>query len=321
MSDQAFYNKVKLLLDKLDLVFHQEWDMTRDRLGKNSASDFIDPEGSFLEPEGDRGMAEWKSRDELLHAYRSTVVALMRVERAKTGSQQLMPPSQSTGGQNLSDSSAPVSVYPAAAKPPGQPVPRDSHHDPSVEELARAAAEDEGADEPQQRDRPSSETEKQKADLPEKGADRSPSASKIPAMRIPKPVTGPQGFPSPFSKPVPIQPASTPAVDKPRESEDPNRPSFGERGGASSEDADVEPEVREKFAHLLEGVKSKRIRDFILAEGTNTKTGKPSMIIHIPKRIWLEFAFDYEEGRRILNKYPQRDRELIEFMAATGHSE
>ena len=39
-------------------------------------------------------------------------------------------------------------------------------------------------------------------------------------------------------------------------------------------------------------------------------TGVQTCALPIFENIWLEFAFPYEEGLRILKKYPQRDPEL-----------
>ncbi len=73
-------------------------------------------------------------------------------------------------------------------------------------------------------------------------------------------------------------------------------------------------EVYAQHANLLSGVKYEKHRDFILAEGTNSGTGAPTLVICTLTNDWLEFQFPYEEGQRLLKKYPQRDRELAQLI-------
>ena len=140
-------------------------------------------------------------------------------------------------------------------------------------------------------------------------------------MQWPGPMTAPvaigaatkQGFPNPFAAAVNKKEPKAPAAMQ------------GPETGKSSVKADPAAiraiAAKEKFAYLFPGVETEIIRDFILLEGKNSGTNKPTVIIYTLESIWLEFAFPFEEGSRILNKYPQRDRELIEFMKASGHSE
>lgn len=76
----------------------------------------------------------------------------------------------------------------------------------------------------------------------------------------------------------------------------------------------TDEEILEKHAALLTGVKYQRYRDFVLAEGTKSGTSAPTLIICALTDDWLEFQFPYEEGQRLLQKYPQRDQELAQLI-------
>lgn len=339
MIDATFYKKVKVLLNKLDLVFEQDWANTKRNLDPSVIQHFVDPDATFLEPEGLNTNGQWQSRDELLTAYRSVVVALMKLEQsgklasapvsaqpAQTITSPQQAPSHHAPG--LSQHSEPVNVYPVKSGQeledrqvtPPQQVPAAEQQLPVRDAQAIAQMAAEAVPSLQQ---PQSVSASSVA---------SPSASPKPAapsaIPMPKPGTGPQGFPKFGSakltglQPIkPVKPTSD-TVSEQSAAEKEKAALAANTGKVlfSTDDSKKnEQEVREKFSHLLQGVKSETIRDFILAEGTHTGTGKPSMIIYIPDRIWLEFAFDYAEGQRILNKYPQRDPELVEFMRSSGH--
>lgn len=374
MSDTVFYNKVKTLLDQLDILFHQEWDETLGHLDKSTVEKFVDRDGTFLEPEGEGSQEDWKSRDRFLNAYRGAVVAMMRIERGVTSSQQVQPQAAETKPSRVEDTSAPVSVYPASSllddktatnNPSKAPLdmpeviakkaevraiePLSSSKPASFTEAVKGKASivkddgkvaggDEDAEEtlgliePRAKAISEEVVESTSVDSKEVSLDvptipaNPPKMPKMPSMGMPKPISGPQGFPSPFSKPVSLTPndvSEKPKVQKLEETKggESSRldPSTGKVVFTTDNKVDDEAEIRKKFGYLLEGVKQEKIRDFILADGINTKTGKPSMIIYTPAGIWLEFAFDFDEGKRILDKYPQRDPELIEFMKSTGH--
>lgn len=281
MSDEVLRSKVKDLLEKMERVFKTEWRKTKLNLDHEMIEHFIDPKGTFFEPDGANTQIPWTSRDELLISFRSLLEEF---------------------GEDVGDSST-------APQEGGQ---QKSHTDEVIEAAAQEVPDPTPA-------------------IPV------PKAS---TSSIPKPQTttqvipGPGNvqWPGPMTAPIAVQSASTQGFHNPFaaaiEKKDPPK------GPASMEAPDTtKPKVaqdpaalraiacKEKFAALLEGVNSEVIRNFILAEGTNSGTGKPTVIIYTLEQIWLEFAFPYEEGSRILNKYPQRDAELIEFMKAQGHNE
>lgn len=78
----------------------------------------------------------------------------------------------------------------------------------------------------------------------------------------------------------------------------------------------TDEEILEKHSALLTGVKYQRYRDFVLAEGTKSGTSAPTLIICTLTDDWLEFQFPYEEGQRLLQKYPQRDQELAQLIVS-----
>ncbi|GAA5496829.1 hypothetical protein Rhal01_03015 [Rubritalea halochordaticola] len=350
MIDATFYRKVRVLLDKLDLVFEQDWATTKHNLDPSVIQNFVDPDASFLEPEGLNTHGQWASRDELLTAYNSVVVALMKLENSgKIASAPVSAqPAQGSAPQQAapaqpqpaaippaSQHSTPISVYPAASaqadladRAPAQPVqqPAPAAQQPAamdVQALAQQALAQQSA--PSAAATPVAPSN---GASPALAPSNSPKPSIPSGMPMPKPGTGPQGFPK-FGgakltglQPIkPVKAASTPVSEQAAEEKE--KAALAANTGkvlfSSDDGKSAEQEVRKKFAHLLDGVKSETIRDFVLAEGTHTGTGKPSMIIYIPDKIWLEFAFDFAEGQRILNKYPQRDPELIEFMRSSGH--
>lgn len=280
MSDEVLRSKVKDLLEKMERVFKTEWRKTKLNLDHEMIEHFIDPKGTFFDPDGPNTQIPWTSRDELLISFRS----LMEEFADDLGSK-------------------PVSSVDEKVK---------THTD----EVIAAAAKEVPAPKPVM---PTPTNTTSSIPKPQTATQFIPSPD---GVQWPGPMTAPiavqhasaQGFPNPFAAAVqkkdpPKGPAAMegPNSDKTKVTQDP----AAIRAIA----------CRKKFSALLKDVKSEVIRDFILAEGTNSGTGKPTIIIYTLEQIWLEFAFPYEEGSRILNKYPQRDAELIEFMKATGHSE
>lgn len=280
MSDEVLRSKVKDLLEKMERVFKTEWRKTKLNLDHEMIEHFIDPKGTFFEPEGPDTQIPWASRDELLISFRSLVEEFEGLGESAPSSDNSK---QETG----------------------------SHTDAVI---AAAAAEESKA-------------------IPER-----PAMPKPKTAGIPKPQTTSQAIPGPgtsqwpgqMTAPIAMQPASAQGFHNPFaeavEKKDPKPPAAMQPDNGKPKVAHDPAALRaiaakEKFSHLLKGVQSEVIRDFILAEGTNSGTGKPTVIIYTLEQIWLEFAFPYEEGDRILKKYPQRDPELIEFMKASGHSE
>jgi hypothetical protein len=303
MSDEVLRSKVKDLLEKMERVFHTEWRKTKLNLDHEMVEHFVDPKGTFLQPDGANTNIPWASRDELLISYKALLEEFGSGVTDKVATKPAVTPEnyaevvsaieaeESTGAVDSTPTSSQESAIPNPAKE-GIPAPITSSH------------------------------------------------------AIPKPQTGTQGipgpgnvqWPGPMTAPVGINaaastPAAAPGFPNPfaaaAAKQDPPKgpaPMEGPEGAAGASLKHDPAALRakdsqKKFAHLLEGVKTEIIRDFILAEGTNSNTGKPTIIIYTLENIWLEFAFPFEEGQRILNKYPQRDPELIEFMKASGHSE
>ncbi|MEO1856839.1 MAG: hypothetical protein ABGY95_05675 [Rubritalea sp.] len=292
MSDDVLRSKVQDLLEKLERVFHTEWRKTMLNLDHEMIEHFVDAKGTFFEPEGANTVIPWTSRDELLISYRSLL--------------EEFGASLEDAGK-LSDKKAETDFAEAV-----------NSADHVVEEDAKE------------------ETDKVVVPNPTKSEIPAPNTS---SHAIPRPHTGTQPiqlpgnvqWPGPMTAPVAVVPASAQGFPNPFAAavnkKEPKAPASMEGpdtglAKVTSDPAAVRAIVtRKKFAHILKGVKHEVIRDFILAEATNTGTGKPTMIIYTLENIWLEFAFPYEEGLRILLKYPQRDPELIEFMKSSGHNE
>ncbi len=292
MIDDVLKNKVQDLLEKMERVFHTEWRKTKLNLDHEMIEHFIDGKGTFFEPEGSNAVIPWTSRDELLISYRSLLEEFGgSVEGAGVVTEEV-------ADRNY------VDVVNAA--------------DSVVKEETKQ------------------KTAKAVVPNPEKGEIPAPITS---SHAIPKPQTGTQAipgpgnvqWPGPMTAPVAIGPASPQGFPNPFAAavnkKEPKAPTSMQGPDTGMPKIKADPAAvraivsKEKFAHLLEGVSHEVIRNFVLAEGTNTGTGKPTLIIYTLENIWLEFAFPYEEGLRILKKYPQRDPELIEFMKSSGHNE
>lgn len=276
MSDELLRSKVKDLLEKMERVFKTEWRKTKLNLDHEMIEHFIDPKGTFFDPDGPNTQIPWASRDELLISFRSLM--------------------QEFEGEVASVESSPSAVEAHTSKV----IERAAEELPTPKPLMPA---------------PTNTT-----------------------SSIPRPQTTTQFIPSPngvqwpgpMTAPISVQPASAQGFPNPfaaalQKKDPPRAPAAMVSPGVSIGKVAQDPAViraiacRDKFAKLLDGVKTEVIRDFILAEGSNSGTGKPTVIIYTLEQIWLEFAFPYEEGSRILNKYPQRDAELIEFMKGSGH--
>lgn len=290
MSEEALRQKVIDLLERMERVFQTEWRKTKLNLDPEMIEHFVDPKGSFLTPESSTATIPWPSRDELLLSYRSLRAEVFGADAA-TAATAASPASSSVA----TSSGSPVVPQASSVIPttPGQ-VPRQTS-----------------------RDIPKPQTSAQSLPSP------------FPGNKVPQQM--PVQWPGPMTAPLSISPASALAFQQVAGSQPVKPPSVSAKAPApmspsgQTKPANTEPEhilqAKEKFGHLIEGVQYEIIRDFILADGANSGTGKPSVIIHTKHLIWLEFAFDYAEGKRILVKYPQRDAELIEFMKASGHSE
>ncbi len=294
MSDDVLRNKVQDLLEKMERVFHTEWRKTKLNLDHEMIEHFIDAKGSFLVPEGPGSAIPWAGRDELLVSYRSLLAdfsSILDADADATGKEAEAERSYAdvvnSADQVVADVTEQIEVKPVVPDPvkANIPAPLTSSH-----AIPR----------------------------PQTGTQAIPGPGNV---QWPGPMTAPvaigpassQGFPNPFAA----------AVNK----KEPKPPASMQGPDTGKAMVKADPEAvraivsREKFSHLLEGVDSKEIRNFILAEGKNSGTGKPTLIIYTLENIWLEFAFPYEEGLRILTKYPQRDPELIEFMKSSGHNE
>lgn len=284
MSDEVLRSKVKDLLEKMERVFKTEWRKTKLNLDHEMIEHFIDPKGTFFEPDGPNTQIPWVSRDELLISFRSLLEEFSEdMPAAESAENTGHSPTDEVVAAAVNE----ATTAPSAATPAVPPVP-------------------------------------------------SPNTSAIPAPQtasqpIPGPASAAAQWPGQITAPVAIQTASAQGFHNPFaaavEKKDPPKGPASMQGPDTGKKKVVQDPAalraiacREKFAELLNGVQSEEIRDFILAEGTNSGTGKPTIIIYTLEQIWLEFAFPYEEGSRILNKYPQRDAELIEFMKAAGHS-
>lgn len=289
MSDDVLKNKVQDLLEKMERVFHTEWRKTKLNLDHEMIEHFVDARGSFLEPEGSNAMIRWASRDELLISYRSLL-------------EEFGASVEATGV-----------VAETAADRSYDDVVKTADHTEEGEGLKQQTAET-VAPNPVKPDILTSVTTSHAIPKPRTGIS-GPGPGNV---QWPGPMTAPvaispasaQGFPNPFATALNnIRPASIEAPD----------PDLTE---AINDPATIRANVSiEKFAHLLKGVNHEVIRNFVLADGTNSGTDKPTIVIYTIENIWMEFAFPYEEGQRILKKYPQRDPELIEFMKSSGHNE
>ena len=282
MSDDVLKNKVQDLLEKIERVFHTEWRKTKLNLDHEMIEHFIDGKGTFFEPEGSNTVIPWTSRDELLISYRSLLEEFGgSVEGAGVVSEE-------AADRNYAD------VVNAV--------------DHAVEEETKQQATKSAIPNPAKAEIPG----------PQTGTQAIPGPGNV---QWPGPITGPvaigpasaQGFHNPFAA----------AVNE----KEPKPPTSMQGPDTGMPKVEVDPAAlraivsMEKFAHLLKGVKHEVIRNFVLAEGTNSGTGKPTIVIYTLENVWMEFAFPYEEGQRILNKYPQRDPELIEFVKSSGHKE
>jgi hypothetical protein len=287
MSDDVLRNKVQDLLEKMERVFHTEWRKTKLNLDHEMIEHFIDRKGTFFEPEGSNTVIPWASRDELITSYRSLLDEFGgTLEGAGDKADQNYVDVVNTTDHvvDATKQQEVKSVLPNPAKV-DIPAPVTSSH---------------AIPRPQTGTQP----------IPEPGNAQWPGPMTQPISISP---ASSQGFPNPFAA----------AVNK----KEPKAPASMQGPDTGMAEVKADPAVaraiisKEKFAHLLEGVNHVVIRNFVLAEGTNTGTGKPTLIIYTLENIWLEFAFPYEEGLRILTKYPQRDPELIEFMKSSGHNE
>ena len=287
MSDDVLRNKVQDLLEKMERVFHTEWRKTKLNLDHEMIEHFIDRKGTFFEPEGSNTVIPWASRDELITSYRSLLDEFGgTLEGAGDKADQNYVDVVNTTDHvvDATKQQEVKSVLPNPAKV-DIPAPVTSSH---------------AIPRPQTGTQP----------IPEPGNVQWPGPMTQPIAISP---ASAQGFPNPFAA----------AVNK----KEPKAPASMQGPDTGMAEVKADPAVaraiisKEKFAHLLEGVNHVVIRNFVLAEGTNTGTGKPTLIIYTLENIWLEFAFPYEEGLRILTKYPQRDPELIEFMKSSGHNE
>jgi len=248
---------------------------------------FIDRKGTFFEPEGSNTVIPWASRDELITSYRSLLDEFGgTLEDAGDKADQNYVDVVNTT-DHVVDATKQQEVKSVLPNPAKVDIPApvtSSHAIP----------------------RPQTSTQP----IPEPGNVQWPGPMTQPISISP---ASSQGFPNPFAA----------AVNK----KEPKAPASMQGPDTGMAEVKADPAVaraiisKEKFAHLLEGVNHVVIRNFVLAEGTNTGTGKPTLIIYTLENIWLEFAFPYEEGLRILTKYPQRDPELIEFMKSSGHNE
>ena len=62
-------------MDHFELVFRDDWDLTRDRLA-DGTSEFISTDGSFLQPGVPDESNDWGNRGGLLASYRELVDAM-----------------------------------------------------------------------------------------------------------------------------------------------------------------------------------------------------------------------------------------------------
>lgn len=134
-----------------------------------------------------------------------------------------------------------------------------------------------------------------------------------------KPITAPlEKTVKPEAKSTPKPPPAPGSKAAPVNSQEDATPDEQESAGGTAYRCQVtsisDDEILATHAALLKGVKYERYRDFILAEGTNSGTGAPSLVICTLTNDWLEFQFPYEEGQRLLKKYPQRDQELTQLI-------
>lgn len=307
MTDEILRSHVKELLERIERVFSTEWRKTKLNLDPDMIEHFVDPKGTFLTPESSTAMIPWPSRDELLVTYRRLVEELHLP--SATPDVQAVPPHTVTNvvSQIVGDI-APRAVLPTVeAVPPipprvdtespmqAPPVPK--HHfipePPMPPEPPQAAPQ---AFPPQAAPKKLTANDIPKPVFPSMGG----------SGKLPSPGIMPQ-WPGIVTASIPLMPSTPPMSAEMATPAINNEP----------------PEItfcKNKFAHLLNGVKFEVIRNFILAEATNTGMDKPTIIIYCIDAVWQEFAFDYDEGKRILNKYPQRDGELIEFIKVAGHS-
>ncbi|MFC5051922.1 hypothetical protein ACFPK9_15065 [Rubritalea spongiae] len=302
MSDEVLRSKVKDLLEKMERVFHKEWRKTKLNMDHEMVEHFVDPKGTFLQPDGVNTNIPWPSRDELLICYRSLLE-----EFAGELSEGVTAP-EVTKEKSYADIVS------------GE----DSLNDSLIASTAESLKGDVAIPKPIQQGIPAPITSSHAIPKPKTGTEGIPGPGNI---QWPGPMTAPIGVTAAAGTPqVPKSGFHNPFAAAAAKPDTPKAPApmEGPSGGVSlkHDPAALRAiDCQKKFAYLLEGVKQETIRDFILAEGTNSNTGKPTIIIYTLEQIWLEFAFPYEEGQRILNKYPQRDPELIEFMKASGHNE
>ena len=292
MSDDVLRNKVQDLLEKMERVFHTEWRKTKLNLDHEMIEHFIDAKGTFFDPEGTNTVIPWASRDELLISYKSLL------EEFGASLEYAGAESEEDGDQNY------VDVVNAA--------------DHQVEKETKQQTVKSVVPNPAKAEIPAPITSSHAIPKPKTGTQAIPGPGNV---QWPGPMTQPvaigpasaQGFPNPFAAAVNKKEAKAPASME--------GPDTGMAKVKTDPAAVRAIASREKFSHLLKGVKSEVIRNFILAEGAHTGTEKPTLIIYTLENVWLDFAFPYEEGIRILTKYPQRDPELIEFMKSSGHNE
>lgn len=282
MSDEVLRSKVKDLLEKMERVFKTEWRKTKLNLDHEMIEHFIDPKGTFFDPDGPNTQIPWVSRDELLISFRSLLEEFSGEMSATEATENTV---KSHTDEAIQAAASEVATAPSTVKPAMPSVPS-----PKTTAIPRP------------------QTTSQS--IPGPGPAQWPGQM---TASIAMQTASEQGFHNPFA-------AAVGKKDPPKGPAAMESPDTGKKKIALDPAALRAISCREKFSDLLNGVQTEEVRDFILAEGTNSGTGKPTVIIYTLEQIWLEFAFPYEEGSRILNKYPQRDAELIEFMKAAGHS-
>lgn len=85
-EDREFVEAIAEFVDHFELVFDNDWDMTRSVLAE--PKHFIDPDGTFLEPRMDDESNNWANRGALLTSYRR----LKPLVAARRSSKPLLEP-------------------------------------------------------------------------------------------------------------------------------------------------------------------------------------------------------------------------------------
>jgi hypothetical protein len=74
----------------------------------------------------------------------------------------------------------------------------------------------------------------------------------------------------------------------------------------------------EFITRMLDGVRHERIRDFVVADGTQfKKESARSVIFHIPSGLWHGFTLSYEQAVERLRNTPEADEELLQMLFST----